>query len=52
MDSGEILADGPELTLPLSAVSSDGTPLAEWLERLEDFLASIEEVVKERFAAM
>jgi hypothetical protein len=53
LDDGEILADGPETAMPLSAMLSlSGTPLAEWLGRFEDFLASIEAVVKERVAAL
>ena len=53
MDDGEVLTDGPDATMPSSAMlSSSGTPLAEWLGRLEDFLASIEGAVKERVAAL
>jgi hypothetical protein len=53
MDDGEVLAGGPEAAVPLSAMlSSSGTPLAEWLGRFEDFLASIEAAVKERVAAL
>ncbi len=53
MDDGEVLADGPEATVPLSTASlSSGTPLADWLERFKDFLASIGAVVNERVAAL
>ena len=53
MDNGEVLADGPKATMPASAMlSSSRTPLAEWLRRFEDFLASIEAAVKERVAAL
>ena len=53
MDNGEVLADGPKATMPSSAMlSSSRTPLAEWLRRFEDFLASIEAAVKERVAAL
>jgi hypothetical protein len=53
MGDGEVLAEGPEATMPSSAMlSSSGTPLAEWLGRFEDFLDSIETAVKERVAAL
>ncbi len=53
MENGEVLADGPEATMPPSAMlSSSGTPLAKWLRRFEDFLASIEAAVKERVAVL
>ncbi|MBU6437635.1 MAG: hypothetical protein KGQ77_08915 [Betaproteobacteria bacterium] len=53
MDDGEVLADGPEATIPSAAMlSSSGTPLAEWLGRFEDFLASIEAEVNKRVAAL
>ena len=47
MDDGEVLAGGLAAAVPLSAtLSSSVTPLAEWLGRFDDFLASIEAVVK------
>jgi hypothetical protein len=53
MDDGEVLADGPEATMPSLEMSSlSGTPLTDWLERFEDFLASIEVAVKERVATL
>jgi hypothetical protein len=53
MEDGEVLADGPEAAMALSAMlSSSETLLADWLGRFEDFLASIEAVVRERAAAM
>lgn len=53
MDNGEVLADGPEATMPLSAMlSSSGTPFGEWLRRFEYFLVSIEATVKERVAVL
>jgi hypothetical protein len=53
MDDGEVLAVGPEASMsPSAMLSSSGKPLAEWLGRFEDFLASIEAAVKERLAAL
>ena len=53
MDDGEVLADGPEATMPLTAILSPSrTPLAEWLDRFESFLTSIEAAVKVRVAAL
>ena len=53
MDHGEVFAEGPGTTLLLQEISSaGGTSFAEWLQRLEGFLASIETPVKERVEAM
>lgn len=53
MDNGEVLAEGPEATMSSSAIlSSSEMPLAEWLERFEGFLNSIEAAIKERVAIL
>lgn len=49
MEDGEVLACGPQVSIPLSAISLlSTTQLADWLKRFKLFLDSMEDVVIER----
>ncbi len=50
---GEILAEGPAASLRLSATSLETeAEIASWLELFQDFLATIEAIVRTRVAAL
>jgi hypothetical protein len=53
MDNGEILAEGPAVSIQLSAISSTSEGLlAQWLSEFKDFLSSIDSLVKNRIMTL